>query len=439
MSRNIIAVEVGGQSGELNLLGDLRDLTSWESTGSPVVAYNQTGLSGLLNTATYIEDISQSPSAFGKIASPIIHIEDSNILVVRLFVLKDAEATITMGSRLFIGGVYAVGFKLNTATGAVTLDGGSTSSQAGQATLVSFGGQDWWEFIYSGFGTLLEQDAFIEIFPSLHTIASVRSVAIGNVELYTTGGIDKTSSIAGTPPNYGEVFLSTEAFSTTNRPGLLGTYDYAKRAGMYNRTFDARLGSNINYKVMVAPHFWRRRTSIGLGIVEIINDGGLLDYWREIDWRDRPVAIKLHQSDADYQDAETLLNAIVERIDFTDEKRVRLIIRDPVPKLYEPINATYTIESPDTVPDAHFLTIPITFGDPKQCEPVLVNAATFEYHATYQICRRFERTLRLPWFPFIPLDHQRNGTAAQTRKAPFRLRCHLADLRWCLSLFHACV
>ena len=401
----VVAVEVRGwDEDHWNVFPDSRDLTGWSQERNVTTTYTATGMSGLANTASVITDPAASPSLTSYVQSPTYQINDDQYVAARFFVLKDATSSPDPQFRIIdaINGTNIVNYELETSSGTLTYKDAEDPESGARATQRTFAGQDWWEVWLWGY-TFAAQAAYIRIYPCRNAITDTRSITVGNVEFYQQG-IGATSSspeagvwvdLDGTPPNYGDFCFASEAFTTE----LCGTYYYALFGDPYlppvqgpaNRTFLPRLRGELRYSTRVKAWPWGGSGSTSIGSIELANDDGALDTWREMEWRDRRVIVRLHDTDYDYltapeierqpdEGADVMLRAVVERMEVVNESTTRLVLRDPVPELYEPMNETYAVNSPDTTPDANYLVTPIAFGNPMQCEPVLVDSSTFTYH-----------------------------------------------------------
>lgn len=393
----IVAVEVQGWDRNYwNMFPDSRDLSAPFWSGTATVAYTETGMSGLPNTASLVTD--SDGVNYRAVDSRYVQVNDEGFVALRAFVKKDATSSPGVGIRLRHSSGVAVGYRLNTSTGAFTGYAGTASGPGSQATLRTFAGVEWWEvwiWCYNEWTAL-----YCRIYPAVDAAADQRSVTIGNIELYQQGNGPSGGSpvdgvwnyLDGTPPNYGDFYFASQSFVTepagTLNFDLFGAPYLPERTGPVNTAFKPRLVGDLRYTVRVNAWPWRGSTSIGIGSVEVANDDGALDTWREMEWRDRFVTLKLHDTDYEYLPyvnpsieggADTLLVAIVERMEVVSESVMRLVLRDPVPDLYKPFTSTYAVNSPDTTPDAQYRTVPIAFGNPLQCQPVLIDSSTFAY------------------------------------------------------------
>lgn len=401
----VVAVEVRGwDEDHWNVLPDSRDLTGWSQQNNATTAYTATGLSGLANTASVITDPAASPSLASYIQSPTHQINDDQFVAARFFVLKDATSSPDPHFRVIdaINSTNIVYYELETSSGTLTYkDAEDPVGSGARATQRTFAGQDWWEVWLWGY--TLANAAYIRIYPCRTVITDTRSITVGNVEFYQQGiGTAAASPQAGpwvdldgTPPNYGDFCFASEAFTTepcgTLNYALFGDPFLPPVQGPANRAFLPRLRGELRYSTRVKAWPWGGSGSTSIGSIELANDDGALDTWREMEWRDRRVSIRLHDTAYDYLTAPTverqpnegsdvMLRAIVERMEVVSESITRLVLRDPVPALYEPMNGTYAVNSPDTTPDANYLVTPIAFGNPMQCQAVLVDSSTFTYH-----------------------------------------------------------
>jgi hypothetical protein len=366
-----------------------------------------------------LTDTAGSPQGFGLIDTQTVLVDSADFFTARIWILKDAE-TVKVGLRIRIdNSTNVIVTTFRTDTGSLVFQTGSqtATTYTGSATERELGGQTWWEVWIAGSDSTLTSingDARIRIYPAIDSAASTRSTTIGGIELYGKGESNGTTEspiavanvdLLGTPANHGDHFFASQAF-TSEKTGDGGTYtlfpltypDEWARLGPTNRLFQDRLASIGSYNVQVAPQFWASTSSVGIGSIEINNDDGALDSLITHNWRDRFVIVKIHNTDnaylrpkagylqADNRGAETALVAIVESFEVVDESRLRLIIRDPVPDLYRPINQYYPAgsASPDPYIDSAYRGAPITLGQPKQCLPVLTDASsnTYELHSS---------------------------------------------------------
>lgn len=131
------------------------------------------------------------------------------------------------------------------------------------------------------------------------------------------------------PQTTGTLYTASEGFVTNSTDTLPNTY------------FSGRMDGEVSYKIQLSTGFWGGSSSIAVGAVEIINDDGEIDVWLNYEFRDQAIVIKQHTTGASYDDATTLINAIIERMDVVSEKRLRLIIRDPIAPLVKPMTTDY--------------------------------------------------------------------------------------------------
>jgi hypothetical protein len=414
MSENIVAVEIRGWDKKYtNKLGDHRDLGTVGTPNANASTALAKGLDGRSDSATVVTDTAGSPQGFGFVDSQSVLVDSTDFFSLRVWVLKDSDSD-QIGLRILVDGSALVAATLRTDTGALSFQTGvqSATTYTGSATERVVGGQTWWEVWIAGADstlTGLNSEALVRIYPAIDSQAATRSVTIGGVELYGAGESDGLSEspvalanadLLGTPANHGDHFFATRSF-TSEKTGDGGTYtffpllypDEWPRLGPTNTLFQDRLASMGSYSVEVAPQFWSSRSSVGIGSIEINNDDGALDGLITHNWRDRFVIVKIHNTSnsylrplqdflqADNPGAETALIAIVESFEVVNESRLRIVIRDPVPDLYRPLNQYYPAgsASPDPYINAHYRGAPITLGQPKQCVPVLTDSSTLTY------------------------------------------------------------
>ncbi len=124
-----------------------RDLTdsSWTSVEGVIRSYDQVGLTGVANTATYLED--NNGFTFEYVQVIITVTADTNTHTGRWFVKKDTDETRFPLVGSTFGAVGSAHYQLNTKTGAIT--GISTGGSAGVAVRDA---GDWWEVLVSQTG-----------------------------------------------------------------------------------------------------------------------------------------------------------------------------------------------------------------------------------------------------------------------------------------------
>jgi len=172
-----------------------------------------------------------------------------------------------------------------------------------------------------------------------------------------------------------------------------------------NQFFNGRLTNDGSYRNQLGARQWAAGATISIGSVNLANADGELDDWRDFEFKNQNIILKLHDSDAAYSAATTLVTGKIERVKFDNEDIVRVVIRDPLQLLDEPLNATSYDSSPET--DAQGLLKPIAFGGPRLCEPVLVDANTLTYHCSdvtlKEIAAVYDRGVEVSWTPLDPL------------------------------------
>ena len=169
--------------------------------------------------------------------------------------------------------------------------------------------------------------------------------------------------ISVSPNTTATLYVASEGFVTDHTDTLADTY------------FAGRLDGEVRYKLRLSTGFWGGKSSVGIGALEVLNDDGNLDSWLDFEFRDHAVVIKQHTEGESYNSATVLLNAIIERMDIVNEKRLRFVIRDPAAALVVPITtATY-----DDTTDAEGVFKPIPFGKPELVRPVLIDEDTLQY------------------------------------------------------------
>lgn len=123
-----------------------RDLTNaaWTASGAVTRTYDQVGLGGAVNTATYLED--DDAAGYEAVLENVTIADDSNTHVWRYFIKKDADETRfpRIDATLINGTTQNVIVHVNTATGAININ----QSSGTVAVEVNDEG-DWWEVLLS--------------------------------------------------------------------------------------------------------------------------------------------------------------------------------------------------------------------------------------------------------------------------------------------------
>jgi len=188
-------------------------------------------------------------------------------------------------------------------------------------------------------------------------------------------------------------YCSSEAFTTasTDTPA--------------NQFFNGRITNDGSYRNQLGVRHWSAGATISIGAIDLANADGSLDIWRNFEFKNQDIILKRHDSDAGYSAATVLVTGKIERIKFDNEDIVRVVIRDPLQLLDEPLNTASYDSSPET--DAQGLLKPVGFGGPRLCDPVLVDGNTLTYHvadaALAEIAAVYDRGLSISWTPLDPL------------------------------------
>jgi hypothetical protein len=102
-----------------------------------------------------------------------------------------------------------------------------------------------------------------------------------------------------------------------------------------DKYFQGRIVGDIDFSRMVSVSFWgdRPRGLQNVGVIELVNADGFFDSYVGESWRDTPVTIKRGFYGAAYSTFVTVAKVTVDRIEFTDELRLRLLIKDESARL----------------------------------------------------------------------------------------------------------
>ena len=164
------------------------------------------------------------------------------------------------------------------------------------------------------------------------------------------------------PNTTGTLYMASEGFVTASTDALANTY------------FAGRMGE-VSYRAKISTGMWGGESSASIGSVDLDNPDGSLDSWLNYDFRDKAIVIKEHTSGASYDSATVLLNAIIEKMVIVGERKLSLIIRDPIAALVKPMTTT----AYDNTTDADGVLKPIAFGTPALAKPVLVSEDGLQY------------------------------------------------------------
>lgn len=242
----------GGPAGT-NSITYSRDLTNaaWTKVGGVINSYDQVGLTGAANTATYLED--DDGAAYEYVSETITVPADTNLNIARWFVKKDTDETRFPFFGMDIGAVAAY-YHVNTKTGATSAEG---TPAAGGAIEVNQVG-DWWEVLVS-----LTNDGstnqVIYAIPARSTVIGTASVAatgsiiVGNVELH----LNKTiAQVRGSTPIFTagstvSVNATDLSFDDANHSDTEGAYYLEfKNVGLNASNKGGLIGLGVNGRLL---------------------------------------------------------------------------------------------------------------------------------------------------------------------------------------------
>lgn len=164
--------------------------TGWGVSGSLIRLLNQTGIDGVANKATYLEDT--STGAFSRVQSPSLSLSSTGAHVVTVFIAKDSNETRFPEVQLRSPMVPVTNsIQINTKTGATNIREGSP------AYVTVDDGGNWW-ILRIGF-TAVATSGGVYIFPAVTTtFGAAQATATGSIVVGHVGleaGVFATSPI----------------------------------------------------------------------------------------------------------------------------------------------------------------------------------------------------------------------------------------------------
>ncbi len=214
----------GGPAGtnEITQSFDLAD-AAWTKINGVINSFDQVGLTGVANTATYLEDDDGSTHEF--VREDIIIANDTNTHTIRCFILKDADETRfpMVGLELASGNAF---YHINTKTGATGIDSDTATNAAVEVNDVGL----WWEVLVSAQNSGVTSGTYV--IPARATVlgtanvAATGSIIVGNVELH----LNKTiAQVRGSTPIFTSgstvtVDATDLSFDDANHDDLEGAY-----------------------------------------------------------------------------------------------------------------------------------------------------------------------------------------------------------------------